>query len=180
MFPYVRCLTLALSVHYAVGGQCSYWNNPELQEFQDESSCFPFNGTWYILYKNFNDPTVGEAKCVHIAEYGKYENGVAHVKYNFGDQSLDATLSLKSGDGYDVDNILTLQLTGGDSSADHAVVFTKCQKCLILHHGYHSDKSFTLWVQEDYLREDHSCCDFVYYLVAGTDGVTTIYDETCN
>lgn len=43
-----------------------------------------------------------------------------------------------------------------------------------------ADTAFSLWLQEDYMKKDHSCCDFVYYLVAGTSNTYTVYDGTCN
>lgn len=43
-----------------------------------------------------------------------------------------------------------------------------------------ADTAFALWIHDNYLDKDHSCCDFVYYLIAGSSTTYTIYDQSCN
>ncbi|KAK8770722.1 hypothetical protein V5799_012813, partial [Amblyomma americanum] len=52
-------------------------NNPELRDYQDEEECFPFNETWYEVYRNFeSDPYFGgNGTCIRTTETGPYTNG---------------------------------------------------------------------------------------------------------
>lgn len=52
--------------------------------------CFPFNGRWYQVYRNHErDHLLGDtAKCVSCSETGAFENGVAPVRYEFGNNEV--------------------------------------------------------------------------------------------
>ncbi|KAL1416217.1 hypothetical protein MTO96_006476 [Rhipicephalus appendiculatus] len=59
---------------------------PDLGEFQDESKCFPYEGPWFAVLRNFeNDPHIGgTAKCIRVTQTAPLQGDVTENVVEFG------------------------------------------------------------------------------------------------
>lgn len=181
MYAYLLGAFAALGLHSVFASECVTWDNPELGKYQDLEQCVTFKGGLYQLYRNYeSDPILGgTAKCLMATETDSVVDGSLPIHYTFSGGDLNATVTLKSTSGYDVKNALDILPDGEDEAGEIQTVFRGCQVCVVFKNSYMSESAYSLWVQEDYLDQDHTCCDFVYELVTGSSTKYEIYDETC-
>ncbi|XP_077511324.1 uncharacterized protein LOC144121800 [Amblyomma americanum] len=160
-------------------------NNPELRDYQDEEECFPFNETWYEVYRNFeSDPYFGgNGTCIRTTETGPYTNGSTTAIAQFSPNvSLDVILTLVSTPGYDVKNTINVESTTDPSIAlNLTVAYRDCENCKIFRHSYiNSGQGCSYWVPESKLGVNNSCCEFIFDLLCGTSPKYQIYQNCSN
>ncbi|CAN7937438.1 unnamed protein product, partial [Ixodes hexagonus] len=155
--------------------------NPDLQQYQDLSKCFPLSETWYTLYRNFeSDPDLGGSdKCVRYTETGPPADGAYPLLFQFGDQAVNVTGTLGSTPGYTGKNILSIGQSGGSTTLDAYVAYLECNTCSVLRTVYINDTTCALLVPRSQLSANNTCCDFIFDLLCGTGKKYYISDESC-
>ncbi|XP_049520947.1 uncharacterized protein LOC125944488 [Dermacentor silvarum] len=178
-------LECACMIAVPVASQELIEDNPSLEHYQDEEDCFPFNGTWYTVYRNFeNDPYLGgNATCIRTTETGAYAGGstTATVQYS-PNVSLNVKLTLASSSGYSVLNVIQVQ-SADDPSVNFNLTnaYRDCQKCKVFRHSYINEgQGCSLWKPESQLGTIDTCCDFVFDLLCGTSNKYQIYTAACS
>ncbi|CAN8026241.1 unnamed protein product [Ixodes persulcatus] len=155
--------------------------NPELQQYQDISTCFPLSETWYAVYRNFkSDPLFGgTAKCIRYTEIGPSANDAHPILIKFGNQSVQTTATFQSSPGYVGKNILSITPSGGNASITTFVAYVDCDKCSILRTTYINNSTCALLKPKSQINKSTTSCDFIFDLLCGTSQKYYIYDESC-
>ncbi|XP_029848976.2 uncharacterized protein LOC115331055 [Ixodes scapularis] len=171
-----------VSLNFCSGSQSWPELNPELQQYQDLSKCYPLPVTWYVIFRNFeSDPVFGgTAKCVRFTETGPPEDGAYPVLIEYGNQSTHTKSTLESSPGYTVKNVLSFTPpTQAITDYKEYISYVECDKCAVLRNVYISDSSCSLLVPQSQLNKDVTCCEFIFDLLCGTTPKYNIYDESC-
>ncbi|CAN8017771.1 unnamed protein product [Ixodes persulcatus] len=155
--------------------------NPDLEQYQDLTKCFPLQESWNTIYRNYeSDPVFGgTTKCVKYTENGPPVNGAYPLRFDFGSQSATASGTLESSPGYTGKNILSLTPTGGSTTVEVYVAYVECEQCVIFRNTYVSNAACSLLVPESELNKNITCCDFIFDLLCGTTQKYYIYDASC-
>ncbi|XP_049520949.1 uncharacterized protein LOC125944490 [Dermacentor silvarum] len=156
---------------------------PELGVYQDESECFPFQGTLYEVYRNFEEDKYygGKAKCVRGSQSGDGKDGSYPVMIEFGDGGvMNTTFTLASSPGYNVSNVMKVTPAENPSEAFNlTAAYRSCTECKVLRHSYiDGGKGCSYWATEIALKQKNTCCEFVYALLCGT-AKYQVYEEGC-
>ncbi|XP_077534945.1 uncharacterized protein LOC144146861 [Haemaphysalis longicornis] len=159
-------------------GQSFPESNPDMGVYQDEANCFPLSGTWYIIYRSFeNDPYFGGSpKCIAVYENGPFENGSGGITVEVGGtQKVNATATLVSSPGYSAKNVINAVVDGPpEVSFNVTSVYTDCGSCKVLRHSYaDGGQGCSLWQPESAIGQNITCCHFIYDLLCNT---STKYD----
>ncbi|XP_040075783.2 uncharacterized protein LOC115318384 [Ixodes scapularis] len=156
--------------------------NPALQEYQDQSSFFPLEETWYVAYRNFEtDPFFGgTATCVRFRETDPGQNDAYPLIVEY-DPSFSANLTVTLGlsPGYTLKNVLNFQPQGQDISVPAYSAYTDVKKCEILRLPYAGDGACALFVPKSQLGNHAVCCDFIFDLLCGATPKFDISDTSC-
>ncbi|CAN7989293.1 unnamed protein product [Ixodes hexagonus] len=154
---------------------------PELGVYQDEEKCFPYTGTWYAKYRNFErDPYFGgTAKCVRCTHHEDFKNG-SHVHLvEVGSSKVDIKVTPVSSEGYAHKNVLRVSLLDHEEIEINAsVVYVDCNVCKILRHPYISKTACSVLVPATQVHKGGTVCDFIYDLLCGSQKYQ-IYDDSC-
>ncbi|KAM7299015.1 uncharacterized protein ISCGN_019582 [Ixodes scapularis] len=173
----------ALLVLHGAYASTSYpEQNPALQEYQNESPCFPLEETWYVAYRNYEtDPYFGgSAKCVRFSETDPGQNGAYPVILEYDPSfSADLTVTLSSSPGYTLKNILNFQPQGQDVSVPAYSAYKDVKNCDVLRMTYAGENACALLVPKSKLGHHEVCCDFIFDLLCGTTTKFNISDSSC-
>ncbi|XP_029850176.2 uncharacterized protein LOC115332040 [Ixodes scapularis] len=175
-------VTALVSLNFCSGSESWPELNPQLEQYQDLSKCFPLPETWHVVYRNYeSDPVFGgTAKCVKFTETGPPANGAYPVLIEYEGQSMSTTATLESSSGYTGKNILKFTpLTRGKHARNTYAAYAECNECAVLRTTYISDSTCALLVPESQLKQNTTCCDFIFDLLCGTTPKYYIYDESC-
>ncbi|XP_049271437.1 uncharacterized protein LOC119392025 [Rhipicephalus sanguineus] len=142
---------------------------PDLGVYQDESKCFPFQGTLYQIYRNFEEDKYfgGKAKCVRSSQSGDTKDSAIPVSFELGEgEQIETTFRLMSSPGYDSSNVLNVTPEDNPNDAFNlTVAFVDCKQCKVLRHSYIANgEGCSNWVTDQGLDQPNTCCQFVYAL----------------
>ncbi|XP_037514684.1 uncharacterized protein LOC119391072 [Rhipicephalus sanguineus] len=156
---------------------------PELGVYQDESKCFPFQGTLYQIYRNFEEDKYfgGKAKCVRGSQSGDTKDGAIPILFEFGEgEELDTAFRLMSSPGYDTSNVMNVTPEDNPNGAFNlTAAFRDCTQCKVLRHSYiDNGEGCSYWVTDQALHQPNTCCQFVYALLCGTKKYQ-VYEDGC-
>ncbi|KAM7298079.1 uncharacterized protein LOC115318382 isoform X2 [Ixodes scapularis] len=173
----------ALLVLHGTSASTSYpEQNPALQEYQDQSSFFPLEETWYVAYRNYEtDPFFGgSAKCVRFSEREPGENGTYPIVIEY-DPSFSANLAvtLSSSPGYTVKNLVNFQPPGTNMMASGFSSYKDVKKCDVVRLPYAGEKACALLVPKSQLGHHETCCDFIFDLLCDATSKFDISDSSC-
>ncbi|CAN8017780.1 unnamed protein product [Ixodes persulcatus] len=156
--------------------------NPEFESFQDMSEAFPLTGTWHILYRNYEeDPVFGTDKCLKFNQENPATDGEYPVTFEFGQGSepINTKIMLQPSEGYTVTNRLIISAEGqSDTLTVYTAYMDPDSKCGVTRNTYVSDTACCVAVPESQLRKQSTICDFIYYLLCGTNKIQ-IHDDSC-
>ncbi|EEC03622.1 conserved hypothetical protein [Ixodes scapularis] len=156
--------------------------NPEFQSFQDMSKGFPLTETWYILYRNYeDDPVFGTDKCVRFNQENPATDGEYPVTFKSGEDSepINTKIMLEPSEGYTVTNRIILSPEGqSDTLTVYTAYMDPDAKCGVTRNLYVSDTACCVAVPESQLENQLISCDFIYYLLCGTNKIQ-IHDDSC-
>ncbi|XP_040067971.1 uncharacterized protein LOC115329798 [Ixodes scapularis] len=177
----LSAVTGLICLTFSSGSQSWPELNPDLEQYQDFTKCFPLQESWYTIYRNYeSDPVFGGSeKCIKYTESGPPVNGAYPLHFDFGNQSGMASTTLESSPGYTGKNILSLTPTGGSTSVEVYGAYAECEQCLVLRNTYISNTACALLVPESVLNKNTTCCDFIFDLLCGTMEKYYIYDASC-
>nr|XP_054934136.1 uncharacterized protein LOC129388108 [Dermacentor andersoni] len=156
----------------------------DLQEYQDSSRCYPNDGNWHLMYRNYDyDPNMGgEAKCVTFSTFGKYENFTTPANFAYGySETVRGTLTLGSSSCYTAKNKKEFVPNDDNASSEsfHAI-FMDCESCFVGRHPNAGDgRGCTLWRRYDSLDRRLDYCEFIYDENCGSSPKYKMYDSTC-
>ncbi|CAN7937439.1 unnamed protein product [Ixodes hexagonus] len=174
-------VTGLISLNLCSGSQSWLELNPDLQQYQDLSKCFPLPETWYMIYRNYESdpPFGGTAKCVRFTENGSSDNGSYPLLFESVNQTSDVTATLESSTGYTAKNVMRITIPGGGDPLMVYGAYTECGTCSVLRNTYIDDSACALLVPKSQLGTNSTCCDFIFDLLCGSGEKYYIYDESC-
>uniref|UniRef100_A0A034WWN1 Lipocalin 3 n=1 Tax=Rhipicephalus microplus TaxID=6941 RepID=A0A034WWN1_RHIMP len=184
MNPSTAIMLLSLAPTVLLGeGQDLPERQPHFGVYQDESKCFPFQGTLYLIYRNFEEDKYvgGKAACVRGSQSGDAVDGAIPMLIEFGeDEKLESTFRLMSSPGYNVSNVINVTPKDNPNDAFNlTAAFCDCAQCKVLRHSYiDNGAGCSYWVKDQALNEPNTCCQFVYALLCGTKKYQ-VYEDGC-
>ncbi|XP_029833992.2 uncharacterized protein LOC115318411 [Ixodes scapularis] len=181
LFPLTVTVLLVL-LHSTSARKAYMERNPALQEYQNQSSCFPLEETWHMAYRNYEfDPAMGyAARCVRYGQTRSGRNGRHPVILTYKPNVvIDLTVTLRSTPGYTAKNVMNFHPRGCESFLSAYSVYKDNKKGNILRVPYAGEGACALLVPKSQLGNHSVCCDFIFDLLCGSGTKFNISDSSC-
>ncbi|XP_049512286.1 uncharacterized protein LOC119464446 isoform X1 [Dermacentor silvarum] len=164
---------------------------PQLQRFQNPGRCYPNNGDWIMVKRNYPyDPHVGgSARCVKYERIGPVMGNSMKVRFSWcqdgsgrGCGSNVGRYVLTSTPGYSTRNQYNFMSFNGMGNFQMHTIFKDCNSCFVGRYRYAlNGYGCAMWRRvSPTLSEPASYCDFIFDLFCGGAPQYHMYDPSCN
>uniref|UniRef100_A0A224YLR0 Lipocalin n=1 Tax=Rhipicephalus zambeziensis TaxID=60191 RepID=A0A224YLR0_9ACAR len=137
---------------------------------------------WNLVYRNYyDDAHFGIVKCATFRDLRNFKDYFTSIRSDKnGTFNSSEKIVLKSSPGYTAKNLIQLKSEGKNGTVEVNVIYTDCQKCIVLRHPYANDGyGCTYWRRYDTIKEQTDGCEFIYDELCGTVPKYRTYTSTC-
>ncbi|KAL1430880.1 hypothetical protein MTO96_014737 [Rhipicephalus appendiculatus] len=153
-----------------------------LQNYQDLSTCTLDKTVWNLVYRNYyDDAHFGSVKCATFRDLRNFKDYFTSIRSDKnGTFNSSEKIVLKSSPGYTAKNLIQSKSDGKNGTVEVNVIYTDCQKCIVLRHPYANDGyGCTYWRRYDTIKEQTDGCEFIYDELCGTVPKYRTCTSTC-
>ncbi|XP_054917114.1 uncharacterized protein [Dermacentor andersoni] len=164
---------------------------PQLQRFQNPRRCYPNNGDWIMVKRNYPyDPNFGgNAKCVKYERIGPVMGNSMNVRFSWcqdgsghGCGSNTGRYVLTSTPGYSTRNQYNFMSFNGMGNYQMHTIFKDCGTCFVGRYRYAlNGYGCAMWrrAAPNFSRRS-TYCNFIFDLFCGGAPKYQVYDQSCS